>query len=162
MKWGVLQYCVIRPTCVLEWAVPPSHLSLYAGPPSLRWYWIMLASIARNPGHLPGDMYMWAIQLWIRTSLFKEGQSSYKISALISASVSIAMYCLLQLYFCVSKQLSPQRPVLKLFAVKAVGMSSSPHSNRHLTFLFSVPHFLASFCVISPLYDRSRQRCELK
>ena len=31
------------------------------------------------------------------------------------------MYCLLQLYLCVAEELAPYRPVLKLFAVKAVG-----------------------------------------
>ena len=36
-------------------------------------------------------------------------------------SVTIAMYCLLQLYMSVKVQLAPQRPLLKLFAIKAVG-----------------------------------------
>jgi hypothetical protein len=31
------------------------------------------------------------------------------------------MYCLLQLYLCVAKELAPHRPVLKLVSVKAVG-----------------------------------------
>jgi hypothetical protein len=42
------------------------------------------------------------------------------ISTLISISVTIAMYCLFQLYVCVAGELAPHRPVLKLFAVKAV------------------------------------------
>ena len=33
----------------------------------------------------------------------------------------VAMYCLLQLYFAVSDELKPHKPLLKLFAVKAVG-----------------------------------------
>jgi hypothetical protein len=39
----------------------------------------------------------------------------------VSISVSIAMYCLIQLYLPVSKNLAPYRPLLKLFAIKAVG-----------------------------------------
>jgi hypothetical protein len=35
------------------------------------------------------------------------------------------MYCLLQLYSSVSEQLKPQKPLLKLFAVKAVGTTVS-------------------------------------
>lgn len=31
------------------------------------------------------------------------------------------MYCLIQLYMAVKVQLAPQRPLLKLFAIKAVG-----------------------------------------
>lgn len=31
------------------------------------------------------------------------------------------MYCLIQLYMPVSEQLAPHKPILKLFAVKAVG-----------------------------------------
>jgi hypothetical protein len=38
-------------------------------------------------------------------------------------SVTIAMYCLLQLYFTVSDQLKPKQPLLKLFAIKAVGQA---------------------------------------
>ena len=36
--------------------------------------------------------------------------------------LQVAMYCLLQLYFAVSDELKPHKPLLKLFAVKAVGM----------------------------------------
>ena len=36
-------------------------------------------------------------------------------------SVTIAMYCLIQLYVAVSEYLAPQKPLLKLFAIKAVG-----------------------------------------
>ncbi len=32
------------------------------------------------------------------------------------------MYCLIQLYIPISTHLAPQKPLLKLFAVKAVGM----------------------------------------
>ena len=31
------------------------------------------------------------------------------------------MYCLIQLYVCVSSLLAPQKPLLKMFAIKAVG-----------------------------------------
>ena len=40
---------------------------------------------------------------------------------IVSISVTVAMYCLIQLYVVVSEQLKPHRPLLKLFSVKAVG-----------------------------------------
>ncbi|KAF9652079.1 DUF300-domain-containing protein [Thelephora ganbajun] len=42
------------------------------------------------------------------------------IVAIVSLSVTIAMYCLIQLYIVVSEQLKPHRPLLKLLSVKAV------------------------------------------
>lgn len=42
------------------------------------------------------------------------------IASIISISVTIAMYCLLQLYLCVATELAPHRPVLKLISIKAV------------------------------------------
>ncbi|KAF7315183.1 hypothetical protein MIND_00032700 [Mycena indigotica] len=83
MKWGVLQYCVIRPLTTLA-AVILNYLGWYCeGSFNPKW----------------GYVY---------------------IIALVSLSVSIAMYCLLQLYFPVSQFLAPQKPILKLFAIKAV------------------------------------------
>jgi hypothetical protein len=49
----------------------------------------------------------------------------WQISSIISLSVTIAMYCLFQLYLCVAKELDPHRPVLKLFSVKSVGAFDS-------------------------------------
>ena len=46
-----------------------------------------------------------------------------QISFIVAISVSIAMYCLLQLYLPIARHLAPHKPILKLFAVKAVGMS---------------------------------------
>lgn len=83
MKWGVLQYCVVRPTTTLA-AVILNHVGLYC---EQSWSPVW--------GHI-----------WIST--------------IISISVTIAMYCLFQLYVCVAEELAPHRPVLKLFAVKAV------------------------------------------
>ena len=54
-----------------------------------------------------------------------------QITVIVSVSVSVAMYCLLQLYMPISGYLQPQKPLLKLFAVKAVGK----HSCRHLRHL---------------------------
>ncbi|KIK61210.1 hypothetical protein GYMLUDRAFT_43292 [Collybiopsis luxurians FD-317 M1] len=83
MKWGVLQYCVIRPTTTLA-AVLLNYVGLYCEDSwSLGW------------GH------------------------SY-ITVIVSISVTVAMYCLLQLYLPVSKILAPQKPLLKLFSVKAI------------------------------------------
>ncbi|KAI0726023.1 DUF300-domain-containing protein [Fomitopsis betulina] len=83
MKWGVLQYCVIRPTTTLA-AVILNWVGLYCED---SW----------GPGW--GHIY---------------------ITVIMSISVTIAMYCLIQLYMPVSEQLAPHKPILKLFAVKAV------------------------------------------
>ncbi|KAI9064028.1 hypothetical protein FKP32DRAFT_588534 [Trametes sanguinea] len=42
------------------------------------------------------------------------------ITLVVSISVSVAMYCLIQLYMAVKVELAPQKPLLKLFAIKAV------------------------------------------
>jgi hypothetical protein len=44
----------------------------------------------------------------------------------MSVSVTIAMYCLLQLYVPVVNDLRSHQPLLKLFSVKAVGESTTP------------------------------------
>ncbi|KAF8891733.1 organic solute transporter Ostalpha-domain-containing protein [Infundibulicybe gibba] len=83
MKWGVLQYCVIRPTTTLA-AVIMDYMGLYCEESwGLGW----------------GHIY---------------------ITIVVSLSVTIAMYCLIQLYIPVAKNLAPHKPLLKLFAVKAV------------------------------------------
>ncbi|KAF8070429.1 organic solute transporter Ostalpha-domain-containing protein, partial [Lyophyllum atratum] len=83
MKWGVLQYCVIRPTTTLA-AVILDYMGLYCEESwGLGW----------------GHIY---------------------ITIIVSFSVTIAMYCLIQLYVAVSQNLAPHRPLLKLFAIKAV------------------------------------------
>ncbi|KAL1707785.1 organic solute transporter Ostalpha-domain-containing protein [Schizophyllum commune] len=83
MKWGVLQYCVIRPLCTLA-AVILDYAGLYCE-----------ASWGLGWGHI-------------------------YLTIIISISVTIAMYCLIQLYVSVSEYLAPQKPLLKLFAIKAV------------------------------------------
>ncbi|KAJ7039115.1 organic solute transporter Ostalpha-domain-containing protein [Mycena alexandri] len=83
MKWGVLQYCVIRPGTTLA-AVVLNYIGWYCdGSFNPRW----------------GYVY---------------------ITILVSISVSIAMYCLIQVYIPISTFLAPQKPLLKLFAIKAV------------------------------------------
>ncbi|KAJ3570906.1 hypothetical protein NP233_g4098 [Leucocoprinus birnbaumii] len=83
MKWGVLQYCVLRPLTTLC-AVILDYLGLYCEQSwGLGW----------------GHIY---------------------ITIVVSVSVSIAMFCLIQLYMAVSKDLARHRPLLKLFAIKAV------------------------------------------
>ncbi|KAJ7594634.1 organic solute transporter Ostalpha-domain-containing protein [Mycena floridula] len=42
------------------------------------------------------------------------------ITIIVSLSVTVAMYCLIQLYVTVKEPLAPQKPLMKLFAVKAV------------------------------------------
>ncbi|KAI0072425.1 DUF300-domain-containing protein [Panus rudis PR-1116 ss-1] len=83
IKWGVLQYCVVRPLTTLI-AVILDYAGLYCED---SW----------SPGW--GHIY---------------------ITVVVSLSVTIAMYCLIQLYVCVSDRLKPQKPLLKLFAIKAV------------------------------------------
>ncbi|KAL4266333.1 DUF300-domain-containing protein [Pleurotus pulmonarius] len=82
-KWGVLQYCVLRPLTTLI-AVALDYMGLYC---ESSW----------SPGW--GHIY---------------------IVIIVSLSVTIAMYCLIQLYVPVAEQLAPHKPLLKLFAVKAV------------------------------------------
>ncbi|KAK0461043.1 organic solute transporter Ostalpha-domain-containing protein [Desarmillaria tabescens] len=83
MKWGVLQYCVIRPLTTLV-AVILDYMGLYCEESyGLGW----------------GHVY---------------------IVVIVSLSVTIAMYCLIQLYIPVAEMLRPHRPLLKLFAIKAV------------------------------------------
>ncbi|EPQ55002.1 DUF300-domain-containing protein [Gloeophyllum trabeum ATCC 11539] len=83
MKWGVLQYCVIRPVTTLI-AVTLNYMGLYC-------------EDSYSPGW--GHIY---------------------ITVIVSISVSVAMYCLIQLYVPVSQELAPYKPLLKLFSVKAV------------------------------------------
>lgn len=44
-----------------------------------------------------------------------------QITIVMSISVTIAMYCLIQLYVTVASELAEHKPLLKLFSVKAVG-----------------------------------------
>ncbi|KAK0454748.1 organic solute transporter Ostalpha-domain-containing protein [Armillaria borealis] len=83
MKWGVLQYCVVRPLTTLA-AVILDYMGLYCE-----------ESYGLGWGHI-------------------------YIVIIVSISVTIAMYCLIQLYVPVAEILRPHRPLLKLFAVKAV------------------------------------------
>lgn len=50
------------------------------------------------------------------------------------------MYCLIQIYMVVKEPLAPQKPLLKLFAIKAVG-ESVVHAARELLSLL-LPVFL--------------------
>jgi hypothetical protein len=72
------------------------------------------------------------------------------------------MYCLLQLYLCVSTELAPHRPLLKLISVKAVGglaylvwVVLASRSIRHLDSIFD---FLASYFSILAEHVRDRQK----
>ena len=54
---------------------------------------------------------------------FTSTSAEYRqITIIVSLSVTVAMYCLIQLYVPVSTLLAPRKPLLKLFAIKAVGM----------------------------------------
>ncbi|KAJ6558437.1 organic solute transporter Ostalpha-domain-containing protein [Mycena vulgaris] len=83
MKWGVLQYCVIRPITTLA-AVILNYIGWYCD-----------GSFSPQYGYV-------------------------YITAIVSISVSIAMYCLIQVYMPISVYLAPHQPLLKLFSVKAV------------------------------------------
>ncbi|KAI0757410.1 organic solute transporter Ostalpha-domain-containing protein [Daedaleopsis nitida] len=83
MKWGVLQYCIVRPATTLA-AVILDYAGLYCEDSwGLGW----------------GHIY---------------------ITLIVSISVTIGMYCLIQIYMVVKEQLASQKPLLKLFAIKAV------------------------------------------
>ena len=64
-----------------------------------------------------GRTYMYA-DFRSTTIYFLTGFS--QLVTTVSISVSIAMYCLLQLYFVISADIAPHRPLLQLFSVKAV------------------------------------------
>ncbi|KAF8305100.1 DUF300-domain-containing protein [Clavulina sp. PMI_390] len=83
MKWGILQYCVIRPLgSIISVILEAANLYCEAS-----W----------SP--------IWA-HVWIVT--------------IVSISVTIAMYCLLQLYLVISKDIAVHRPLLQFISVKAV------------------------------------------
>lgn len=83
-------------------------------------FWTTLDCTVKTPGLRVGGMYT-----FVRKAFSCDNPNisefSIKITTLVSISVSIAMYCLLQLYFPVSTQLAPKKPILKLVAIKAVG-----------------------------------------
>jgi hypothetical protein len=57
-----------------------------------------------------------------------------QILVIVSLSVTVAMYALIQLYICVAVQLAEKRPLLKLFSIKAVGklLPGSGKAESHL------------------------------
>ena len=85
-----------------------------------------------------------------------------QITIVVSISVSIAMYCLIQLYFAVKVELAPQKPLLKLFAIKAVGESELYHRYHAyvLNCFFSIPDVLAGDVPVGPYSVWDRQRRE--
>lgn len=83
MKWGILQYCIIRPGTTIA-AVVLDFIGLYCEDSwSFRW----------------GHVY---------------------ITVLVSLSVTVAMYCLLQFYATLASELAPHRPLLKFLSIKSV------------------------------------------
>jgi hypothetical protein len=60
-------------------------------------------------------MYAQIFQMLTRTSF------GCQITIVVSVSVSVAMYCLIQLYVPIATYIASNQPLLKLFAVKAVG-----------------------------------------
>ncbi|KAF9783760.1 organic solute transporter Ostalpha-domain-containing protein [Thelephora terrestris] len=69
------------------------------------------------------------VGLYCEASL-SPGWGHLYITVIVSISVTIAVYCLIQLYVVISEQLKPHQPLLKLFSLKAVGECSSWHSLR--------------------------------
>lgn len=84
-----------------------------------------------------------------------------QIVIIVSLSVTVAMYCLIQLYVVVSDLLSPYRPLLKLFAIKAVGAliltrSPSIYLTGRLVFLtFWQASFLSLLSMVGVVKDVS-------
>lgn len=73
------------------------------------------------------------------------------------------MYCLIQLYVTVSAQLAPQKPLLKLFAVKAVGKFYFDYAARFMVLMLcptSLLDLLASIISLAAGYVWARQRCQ--
>lgn len=95
--------------------------------------------------------------------------SSYdilQITIIVSISVSVAMYCLIQLYVPVADRLVHHKPILKLFAIKAVGMYPTTNIEiRSLVaddMLVSLLNVLAGHFPLCFEYIRSSERCEFK
>lgn len=72
------------------------------------------------------------------------------------------MYCLIQLYVPVAKDLARHKPLLKLFAVKAVGsyLCKPDYCDYELTPKISFSDILASNLSQCPKYVWSSQRCK--
>lgn len=141
MKWGVLQYCVIRPRSV---PLPTTSLS------QPRWFrsfssgaivstpcqWLrsfllhpsQMSVIMEAAGLYCEDSWspVWA-HIWVRyiphSSVIKRLYwlcNMEQIVTIVSISVTIAMYCLLQLYVIISPDIALHKPLLQLFSVKAI------------------------------------------
>lgn len=89
-----------------------------------------------------------------------------QITAIVSLSVTIAMYCLLSMYISVSSELSDKRPVLKLISIKAVGALPSVDDSlsllltHSLNSVVSVLDILASFFLVGLVDVWRCERCE--
>lgn len=87
-----------------------------------------------------------------------------QITAIVSLSVTIAMYCLLSMYISVSSELSDKRPVLKLISIKAVGAlpsvddSLSLYLTHPLNLVASILDILAGFVLVSLIDVWRRKR----
>jgi hypothetical protein len=119
MKWGILQYCALRPLwAIITHKYTHYHLTVFQdhlnchNPRLCRFIlWIFLG--VGMGSHLRKS-------LWCHFITFN--LSLWQITIVVSLSVTIAMYCLVQLYVSVSKKLVKHKPLLKLFAIKAVGL----------------------------------------
>lgn len=124
MKWGVLQYCVLRPAYVFPVrAILQGFLtdtSTFIGQRFSPSCSTMSVCTVNPLGLLLGDMYTCVPR---NQSLVTHQRNilQLQITAIVSLSVTIAMYCLLSMYISVSSELSDKRPVLKLISIKAVG-----------------------------------------
>lgn len=74
------------------------------------------------------------------------------------------MYCLIQLYVTISANLAPQKPLLKLFSIKAVGEYSFFPTKLHMHLLIqatiSISDLLASNISVTVGDFRYSQECE--
>ncbi|QRV83939.1 Organic solute transporter Ostalpha [Ceratobasidium sp. AG-Ba] len=101
MKWGILQYCIVRPGSALA-AVILQQFDLYCEASwGIRW------------GHV------WMV---VAVSISVTVCTDFSILSffVLTKENQVAMYCLIQLYVTISQELKPYRPLLKLFSVKAV------------------------------------------
>ncbi|KAI0032129.1 organic solute transporter Ostalpha-domain-containing protein, partial [Vararia minispora EC-137] len=81
--------------------------------------WLVLQYIIVRPGTTFAAVILNYIGLYCSDSWSPRWAHIY-ITTLVSISVTIAMYCLVQLYLPIAPRLTSNRPVLKLFAIKAV------------------------------------------
>ncbi|KAG8736394.1 hypothetical protein FRC10_009342 [Ceratobasidium sp. 414] len=81
--------------------------------------WGILQYCIVRPGSAAAAVILQQFGLYCEASWSPKWGHVWIVTA-ISISVTVAMYCLVQLYITISEELKPYKPLLKLFSIKAV------------------------------------------